>query len=167
MNLGIGDTYWIPTIFRLKKSEVILKLAQAFKSYWSNSTIPLEICKQYTVANVFFENSTRTRISFELAAKRLGAQVVNLDVANSSVAKGETMLDTARTLASMGVDLLVQRHPTNGSAHSLAKELGNCLHIANAGDGSNAHPYSSALLDLFTMQQTVGNIKGKNSSHRR
>jgi aspartate carbamoyltransferase catalytic subunit len=101
-------------------------------------------------ANLFYENSTRTRLSFELASKHLGMHVLNLDVNRSSVKKGETLEDTARTLMAMGVDVIVQRHSEPGSAQRLAAVTGDKVHIINAGEGKTDHP-TQALLDLFTM----------------
>ncbi|MDR3615557.1 MAG: aspartate carbamoyltransferase catalytic subunit [Candidatus Obscuribacterales bacterium] len=112
-----------------------------------------------TVATVFYENSTRTRSSFELATKRLGAQLINLDVNTSSVTKGETLRDTARTLISMGADAIIQRHSASGSAHLLAKMLGDQVSVVNAGDGWHAHP-TQALLDLFTMLESRPQLQG-------
>src|SRR5439155_9340181 len=98
----------------------------------------LALLANHRVANLFYENSTRTRTSFELAAKKLGATVVNLDIASSSVAKGETINDTAETLIAMGVSAIVQRHSASGSAHQLARKFGEKVHVINAGDGWNA-----------------------------
>jgi aspartate carbamoyltransferase catalytic subunit len=112
-----------------------------------------------TVANLFYENSTRTRCSFELASKNLGMHVLNLDLGTSSVKKGETLEDTARTLLAMGVHVLVQRHASSGSAELLAKVTADRAHVINAGDGANAHP-TQALLDLFTMLEFKEDLKG-------
>lgn len=110
------------------------------------------------VANMFFEDSTRTRTSFEIAAKKLGADVVNIDVAHSSLNKGETLLDTAQNLQAMGVDGLVLRHPENGAPQALAK--GVSMAIINAGDGMNEHP-TQALLDALTIKRHRGRIEGQ------
>lgn len=112
-----------------------------------------------TIANVFYENSTRTRSSFELAARKLGASIINLDVASSSVAKGETIIDTSKALMSMGVNALVQRHSASGSAHQMAQVVGNDVQIINAGDGWNAHP-TQALLDYFSMSEIRPDLAG-------
>jgi aspartate carbamoyltransferase catalytic subunit len=120
---------------------------------------PLSLLAGKTVANIFYENSTRTRSSFELAAKRLGAEVINLDTKVSSVTKGETIVDTARQLVSMRVDAIVQRHSAAGAADLLVKELGQLVHVLNAGDGWNAHP-TQGLLDLFTMHELRPNLEG-------
>jgi aspartate carbamoyltransferase catalytic subunit len=110
------------------------------------------------IINIFFENSTRTRSSFEIAAKRLGADVVNLDVARSSTSKGETLFDTAANLNAMGPDAIVVRHNRAGVPKILSKYV-NCS-IINAGDGAHQHP-TQGLLDLFTLYQKWGNLKGK------
>lgn len=136
-----------------------MALTTEFKTFRSQHLPPLDVLAGKTVANVFYENSTRTRSSFELAAKSLGATVLNFDVATSSVSKGETILDTARTLASMDIDCLVQRHSASGSCHQLALALGDQLHFVNAGDGWNAHP-TQALLDAFSMLEVLGSLQG-------
>jgi aspartate carbamoyltransferase catalytic subunit len=119
---------------------------------------PREILKNKTVITIFFENSTRTRSSFEIAAKRLGAMVVSLDVSRSSSSKGETLFDTAANLDAMGPDAIVVRHKSSGVPHILANYV-NCP-IVNGGDGSHAHP-TQALLDLFTMKRHFGDVRGK------
>lgn len=111
-----------------------------------------------TVALLFYEPSTRTRASFELAARRLGADVVTLDVPTSSVTKGESLLDTARNLVAMGVDAIVIRHPHGGAPHFLAERL-PCS-VVNAGDGANEHP-TQGLLDLYTLRQRLGSLSGR------
>jgi aspartate carbamoyltransferase catalytic subunit len=110
-----------------------------------------------TVVTLFYENSTRTRVSFELAAKYLGAQAVNVAVASSSVAKGETLLDTGRTLDAMGTDILVMRHGHSGAPHHLSRHIR--ASVVNAGDGMHAHP-TQALLDAFTMREGLGRLEG-------
>jgi aspartate carbamoyltransferase catalytic subunit len=110
-----------------------------------------------TVINLFFENSTRTRTSFELAGKRLGADVINMSVSSSSVKKGETLLDTAMTLNAMHPDFIVMRHGESGSVHLLAQKV-NCS-VINAGDGRHEHP-TQALLDALTIRQKKGRIEG-------
>ncbi len=139
--------------------DCVMALTAEFKTFRSKHLPPLDVLTGKTIANVFYENSTRTRSSFELAAKSLGSTVLNFDVANSSVSKGETILDTARTLASMDIDCLVQRHSSSGSCHQLAQTLGDLLHFVNAGDGWNAHP-TQALLDAFSMLEVLGSLKG-------
>jgi aspartate carbamoyltransferase catalytic subunit len=111
-----------------------------------------------TVVNCFYEASTRTRVSFELAAKNLSADVVNISASGSSVEKGESLIDTTRTLQALGADLVVVRHPHAGAPHLVARELGAA--VVNAGDGWHAHP-TQALLDLFTVRQRLGSIAGR------
>ena len=111
----------------------------------------------YVVLNVFFENSTRTRVSFELAARRLGAEVINISLINSSIKKGESLLDTASTLNAMRPDLLIVRHPHSGAPHLFATYL-NCS-IINAGDGRHEHP-TQALLDALTIKRRIGHLEG-------
>lgn len=136
-----------------------MALAAEFKKFRSQHLPPMDVLAGKTIANVFYENSTRTRSSFELAAKSLGATVLNFDVGSSSVSKGETILDTAHTLASMDIDCIVQRHSSSGSCHQLAQQLGDQLHFVNAGDGWNGHP-TQGLLDAFTMLEVLGSLKG-------
>ena len=139
--------------------QAVIDAASICKEMILNKEGPQALLAQTTIANLFYENSTRTRSSFELAAKRLGATVINVDIATSSVAKGETIIDTGRTLAAMAVDALVQRHSSSGSALQIARELGSLVHVINAGDGWNAHP-TQALLDYFTMWEIRGNVAG-------
>ena len=110
-----------------------------------------------TVINLFFESSTRTRTSFELAGKRLGADMINMQVAASSVTKGETLIDTAMTLNAMHIDALVVRHPDSGAVHLLSQKV-NCS-VVNAGDGQNEHP-TQALLDALTIRRRLGHLDG-------
>ncbi|MGC6413673.1 MAG: aspartate carbamoyltransferase catalytic subunit [Bacteroidia bacterium] len=115
--------------------------------------------RDITVANLFFENSTRTRVSFELAEKRLGADVVNFSSSSSSVSKGETLIDTVNNILSMKVDMVVMRHPAPGACQFLSKHV-NCQ-IINAGDGTHEHP-TQALLDAFSMRKHFnGDLRGK------
>ncbi len=115
------------------------------------------ILKGRTLINLFFENSTRTRASFELAGKRLGADVINMSIATSSVKKGETLIDTAMTLNAMHADFIVVRHPESGAVHLLSQKV-NCA-VINGGDGSHEHP-TQALLDALTIRRKKGHIKG-------
>ena len=110
------------------------------------------VCSGSLMVNLFFESSTRTRISFEIAAFRLGMKIVNFSATGSSLSKGETLIDSFRTVQAMGPDVIVLRHPDIGSAARLAQEAVAGVHLINAGDGSHAHP-SQALLDLMTLQQ--------------
>ncbi len=111
-----------------------------------------------TIVNLFFENSTRTRISFELAEKRLSADVLNFTSSSSSVKKGETLLDTVKNILAMKVDMVVMRHPMPGAAHFLSKNIDAT--IVNAGDGTHEHP-TQALLDAFSIRRTLGSLKGR------
>lgn len=111
-----------------------------------------------TLVNLFYENSTRTRVSFELAAKHLSADVVNVTASGSSVAKGESLLDTVRTLEALGADLVVMRHSQSGAPDLVARHIAGA--VINAGDGWHAHP-SQALLDLFTLEETLGTVEGR------
>jgi aspartate carbamoyltransferase catalytic subunit len=137
---------------RLSAAElmVILRTAQQFKNLTDGCRKKLTLLSGKTCANLFFENSTRTRNSFSLAAKRLGADTVEFSSAGSSVAKGETFVDTAKTIEAMGVDWVVTRHVTPGTPHLLARELG--VSVLNAGDGPHEHP-TQGLLDILTILQ--------------
>jgi aspartate carbamoyltransferase catalytic subunit len=115
--------------------------------------------RDMTIANLFFENSTRTRTSFELAERRLSADVVNFSASASSVSKGETLLDTVNNILAMKVDMVVMRHPAPGACVYLSKRIK--AHIINAGDGTHEHP-TQALLDAYSMQEQIGNLAGKN-----
>ncbi|CDZ76898.1 Aspartate carbamoyltransferase [Legionella massiliensis] len=127
--------------------ESLLERALHFKRSRQYPSYP-----QHTVATLFYENSTRTRVSFELAAKRLSMPLVNLDLQNSSEAKGEVIEDTIKTLAAMGIDLFVIRHRQDGLQNELAAKLDAKVHLVNAGDGQHAHP-SQAMLDLMTIAE--------------
>lgn len=121
---------------------------------------PLDLLSDRVVSTLFYENSTRTRSSFELAATSLGARVLDLNIQTSSVVKGETIGDTASTLVAMGVDALIQRHSISGAAHKLVSTVPSYVSIINAGDGWNAHP-TQALLDLFTILELLDSVDGK------
>ncbi len=138
--------------------EFLLRTAASFKDIISRPIKKVPSLRGKTVVNLFVEPSTRTRISFELAASRLSADVLNLDADNSSFKKGETLLDTARNLQAMGADIVILRHNAAGAPQFLAERLSS--HIVNAGDGSHEHP-TQALLDLFTMQERLGTIAEK------
>ena len=137
----------------------ILKTAESMKVVSTRNVKKVPTLKGITVVNLFFEPSTRTRASFEIAEKRLSADVLNLSLNQSSVQKGETLLDTIRNRKSMGASIIVLRHPMSGAPWLLAKEL-DCS-IINAGDGCHEHP-SQALIDLFTVKEIKKNIKGLN-----
>ena len=141
----------------MNKLEILSILERA--DYFANLN-PLKIKKNlngYVILNVFFENSTRTRVSFELAGRRLGAEVINISVDQSSIKKGESLLDTANTLSAMKPDLLIVRHPESG-APKLFSDYLNCS-IVNAGDGRHEHP-TQALLDALTIKRRLGRIEG-------
>ena len=138
--------------------ELILNTAQNFKEVINRPIKKVPSLRDLTVANLFFENSTRTRLSFELAQKRLSADVVNFSASDSSVKKGETLVDTVNNILAMKVDMVVMRHASPGAAIFLAKRVN--AKIINAGDGAHEHP-TQALLDAFSIQEKLGSIKGK------
>ncbi len=138
--------------------ELIFHTADNFKEVINRPIKKVPSLRDVTVANLFFENSTRTRISFELAEKRLSADVVNFSAAASSVKKGETLLDTVNNILSMKVDMVVMRHPAPGAPQFLADRID--ANIINAGDGTHEHP-TQALLDAYSMREQLGNLKGK------
>ena len=135
----------------------LLDTAQRLQQLSGGGRNPLPLLAGRTVVNLFFEASTRTRTTFELAAKRLGAEVVNLDVAGSSASKGEGLLDTLATLHAMHADLFVVRHSASGAAHFIASQFGDRVSVLNAGDGRHAHP-TQALLDMYTIRQHKGDF---------
>tara|TARA_B100001057_G_scaffold495377_1_gene594268 strand:- start:5798 stop:6742 length:945 start_codon:yes stop_codon:yes gene_type:complete len=145
----------------LKKSDInlIFKTALHFKEVINRPIKKVPTLRDITIANLFFENSTRTKISFELAQKRLGADVVNFSSSSSSVKKGESLTDTVNNILAMKVDMIVLRHPNPGSPLLLSKHTNSC--IINAGDGSHEHP-TQALLDCFSLTENLGDLKGKN-----
>ena len=149
--LGIKDLQ--PTDIRL-----ILDTAQQFKDVLQRPVKKVPSLRDVTIVNLFYENSTRTRISFELAEKRLGADTINFTTSSSSVSKGETLLDTVNNILSMKVDMVVMRHSASGAPHFLAKHIP--VAIVNAGDGINEHP-TQALLDAFSIESAVGSLGGK------
>ena len=137
--------------------EMILETAEGFKEVVTRTIKKVPTLSGKTVVNLFFENSTRTRTSFELAARRLDADVINFDVATSSVAKGEALFDTVETIEALGADYIVMRHGSSGSPHFLGKAVK--ASVINAGDGQHEHP-TQALLDGFTIKEKLGRIKG-------
>jgi aspartate carbamoyltransferase catalytic subunit len=137
--------------------ESLLDRAEAFAPLAEKKIKKLDTLRGRTLINLFFENSTRTQSSFELAGKRMGADVVNMSVKSSSVAKGETLIDTATTLNAMRPDLLVVRHGSSGAAELLSQKV-DCA-VINAGDGKHEHP-TQALLDAFTIRERLGTIEG-------
>jgi aspartate carbamoyltransferase catalytic subunit len=138
--------------------ELIFETADNFKDVINRPIKKVPSLRDVTVANVFFENSTRTRLSFELAQKRLSADVINFSASNSSVKKGETLLDTVNNILAMKVDMIVMRHASPGAPHFLAKHIK--ANIVNAGDGTHEHP-TQALLDAFSIREKLGVVAGK------
>ena len=137
----------------------ILTTASQFKEVLQRPIKKVPSLRDVTIVNLFYENSTRTRISFELAEKRLSADTINFTASGSSVSKGETLLDTVNNILSMKVDMVVMRHSASGAPHFLSKHLPNTA-IVNAGDGINEHP-TQALLDAFSIQEKTGDLEGK------
>jgi aspartate carbamoyltransferase catalytic subunit len=150
--LGIKDL--LPSDISL-----ILSTAQQFKEVLQRPIKKVPSLRDVTIVNLFYENSTRTRISFELAEKRLSADTINFSASGSSVSKGETLLDTVNNILSMKVDMVVMRHSASGAPHFLAQHLHNTA-IVNAGDGINEHP-TQALLDAFSIIEKIGTLNGK------
>jgi len=138
---------------------LILTTAAHFKEILQRPVKKVPSLRDVTIVNLFYENSTRTRISFELAEKRLGADTINFSASGSSAAKGETLLDTVNNILSMKVDMVVMRHGASGAAHFLAQHLPSTA-IINAGDGTNEHP-TQALLDAFSIKEKAGGLEGK------
>lgn len=149
--LGIKD---------LQKQDIqlILSTAKEFKEVLQRPIKKVPSLRDTTVVNLFYENSTRTRISFELAEKRLSADSINFSASGSSVSKGETLLDTVNNLLSMKIDIVVMRHSASGAPHFLSKHIPAA--IINAGDGINEHP-TQALLDAFSIEEKLGTLEGK------
>lgn len=138
--------------------ELIFETADHFKEIINRPIKKVPSLRDITIANLFFENSTRTRLSFELAEKRLSADVVNFSAAYSSVSKGETLIDTVNNILAMKVDMVVMRHPNPGAGIFLSKNVNSC--IINAGDGTHEHP-TQALLDTYSIREKLGEVKGK------
>src|ERR1700733_11739238 len=138
--------------------QLILSTAQQFKEVLQRPVKKVPSLRDVTIVNLFYENSTRTRMSFELAERRLSADVLNFAASSSSSAKGETLLDTVNNILSMKVDMVVMRHSASGAPHFLAKHIPAA--IVNAGDGINEHP-TQALLDAYSMQEKLGSLQGK------
>ncbi len=139
--------------------ELILETATHFKEVINRPIKKVPSLRDITIANLFFENSTRTKLSFEIAEKRLSADILNFSSASSSVKKGETLIDTVNNILSMKVDMVVMRHPNAGAAEFLAKHVK--AKIVNAGDGAHEHP-TQALLDAFSIKEKHGDLTGKN-----
>ena len=139
--------------------QLIFETADHFKEVINRSIKKVPSLRDITIANLFFENSTRTRLSFELAEKRLSADVVNFSASSSSVKKGETLVDTVNNILSMKVDMVVMRHPNPGASMFLSKHIN--ASIINAGDGAHEHP-TQALLDCYSIRERLGDVAGKN-----
>ena len=139
--------------------ELILSTAQNFKEVINRPVKKVPSLRDITIANLFFENSTRTKLSFELAEKRLSADILSFSASSSSVTKGETLIDTVNNILAMKVDMIVMRHPNPGAAYYLSKHVD--ARIINAGDGAHEHP-TQALLDVFSIKEKLGRIKGVN-----
>jgi aspartate carbamoyltransferase catalytic subunit len=137
---------------------LIFKTADSFKEVINRPIKKVPTLRDVTIANLFFENSTRTKLSFELAEKRLSADIINFSAASSSLKKGETLIDTANNILSMKVDMIVMRHPHSGAAKFLAEKTNTV--IVNAGDGTHEHP-TQALLDTYSIKEKLGDVKGK------
>ncbi len=144
----------------LKKRDIdlIFETADHFKEVLNRPIKKVPSLRDITIANLFFENSTRTKLSFELAEKRLSADVINFSASQSSVKKGETLIDTVNNILSMKVDIVVMRHPNAGAGVFLSKHVD--AKIINAGDGAHEHP-TQALLDCYSIRETLGTVKGK------
>jgi aspartate carbamoyltransferase catalytic subunit len=142
----------------LGEIELIFETADNFKDVINRPIKKVPSLRDVTIANIFFENSTRTKLSFELAEKRLSADVINFSSSSSSVKKGETLLDTVNNILSMKVDMIVIRHSSPGAPHFLAKHVNS--KIVNAGDGTHEHP-TQALLDAYSIRERLGSIEGK------
>jgi len=133
----------------------ILDTARPFVSVTEREVKKVPLLRGKSIFNLFFEPSTRTRTTFEIAAKRLSADVINLNIATSSQTKGETLLDTVANLSAMHADMFIVRHAQSGAAHLIARHVGEEVHVINAGDGRHAHP-TQALLDMFTIREYKG-----------
>lgn len=149
--LGIKDLL-------VKDIELIFETTDHFKEVINRPIKKVPSLRDITIANIFFENSTRTRISFELAEKRLSADIINFSSSTGSVKKGETLLDTVRNIQAMKTDMVVLRHPSAGAPHFLSKHIQ--ASVINAGDGTHEHP-TQALLDAYSLREKWGSLKGK------
>ena len=157
-NLSINHLLGIKYL-NLKDINQIFETTDHFKEVINRKIKKVPSLRDVTIANLFFENSTRTKISFELAQKRLSADVINFSSSASSVSKGETLIDTVNNILSMKVDMVVLRHPSPGASVFLSKNVNSC--IINAGDGTHEHP-TQALLDAYSLKEKIGNLKNKN-----
>ena len=143
---------------KIEDLNLIFETATHFKEVINRPIKKVPSLRDITIANLFYENSTRTKLSFELAEKRLSADVINFSAKQSSVSKGETLVDTVNNILAMKVDMIVIRHPNPGAAHFLSKQVNSC--IINAGDGTHEHP-SQALLDAYSLREKLGDLHGK------
>ena len=143
---------------KIEDLNLIFQTATHFKEVINRPIKKVPSLRDITIANLFYENSTRTKLSFELAEKRLSADVINFSAKQSSVSKGETLVDTVNNILAMKVDMIVMRHPNPGAAHFLSKQVNSC--IINAGDGTHEHP-SQALLDAYSLREKLGDLHGK------
>ncbi|AEY65887.1 aspartate carbamoyltransferase catalytic subunit [Clostridium sp. BNL1100] len=156
MNLKSKDLLGLRDI-SAEEIEYILNTAKTMKCIVTSNNKKTAHLQGKSIITLFYENSTRTRLSFELASKYMGASAANISASSSSVQKGETLIDTGKTIDDMGSDIIIMRHPMSGAPHLLAKNVKSS--IINAGDGMNEHP-TQALLDMFTIQEKKGTLKG-------
>ena len=156
-NLSVEHRTGIKDLTR-EDIELIFTTADSFKEVINRPIKKVPSLRDMTIANLFFENSTRTRLSFELAEKRLSADVVNFSASSSSVKKGETLIDTVNNILSMKVDMVVMRHPNPGAAKFLSERIN--AKVINAGDGTHEHP-TQALLDAYSIRERLGSLEGK------
>ena len=156
-NLSVNNLLGIKHL-KIKDVELIFKTADHFKEVINRPIKKVPSLRDITIANLFFENSTRTRLSFELAEKRLSADIINFSASQSSVKKGESLIDTVNNILSMKVDIIVLRHPNEGAGDFLSKHIN--AKIINAGDGAHEHP-TQALLDSYSIREKLGSVKGK------
>jgi len=160
MNWNRKDLLGLEELSR-EELELILSTAESFKEVSSREIKKVPALRGKTVVNLFYEPSTRTRVSFEVAAKRLSADVINISTETSSVKKGETLIDTGRNIEALKADVIVMRHNYSGAAAMLARHLD--ISVVNAGDGWHEHP-TQALLDMFTLKEKLGRLEGLNVS---
>jgi len=159
MNKGLSADHLLGIKYLTKEDiHLIFETADSFKGVINRPIKKVPALRDVTIANLFFENSTRTKLSFELAEKRLSADIVNFSAGASSVKKGETLVDTVNNILSMKVDMVVMRHPTPGAALFLSRHVD--AKIVNAGDGTHEHP-TQALLDTYSIRERLGEVAGK------
>ena len=159
MNNGLSTDHLLGIKYLTKEDiDLIFQTADSFKGVINRPIKKVPALRDVTIANMFFENSTRTKLSFELAEKRLSADIINFSSGASSVSKGETLVDTVNNILSMKVDMAVLRHPIPGAALFLSKEVD--ARIINAGDGTHEHP-TQALLDAYSIKEKLGEVAGK------